>query len=422
LTALLFALLGMGVLPIMLTMSRPEQIVLIVVTAALAGTTLAARGHAVRRSRYAWPYLILVLGVAAISSHLKGVIVAPLILACILLAGKSNEWRSRVLPAAIFAGLAGQAFVYWVSRFRCPGDPILAADLANENIAAALSRGGGFGSMIGFSLSGANPNNYIALTELRPRLMSDWLPQGLISETGAMIRYLPMNLAWNALMLIGAICLFHALRQSWRERRIDHSATVPAIIVALVLVWGFSQRIKNDYEIMFVMPLIAIFGLFALTAVSWSEAHTRQLRIATLALVAISLVGQADIARRLVPPLLQTAQNPGYIANQKLSVSAFNYGAIRSQIRQAGRLCGIGAKGRAQRPLVDDVTAFAFTDSWRPMHYLGVIGQWRGSIDDPIAHLRSRGSEGVIIGCHLLPPALQAAAIRSGKFCCVSAR
>ena len=382
LTALLFALLGMGLLPIMLTMSRPEQVILLAITAGLMCATIAARGDAMRPHRNLWPVLILVLGIAAISSHLKGIVVAPLILACILLAGKGKDWRFRLAPAALFAGLTAQALGYWISRFRCPADPVLAAQLANENIAAALTRGGGFASLLAFGLPGANPNNYIALVELRPRVMSDWLPQGLISESAAMIRYVPMNLAWNALMLISAICLFHALRQRWRERRLDLAVAVPLIIAGLVLVWGFSQRVKNDYEIMFVMPLIAIFGLFSLTAISWTAERKRQMRAAALLLVAISLAGQIDIARRLLPPLFQTAQQPGDIDGQKGSVAAFGYSAIRGPIRQTARMCGIGTRGPAQRPLVDDVTAFAFTDSWRPMHYLGVIGQWRGSIRD----------------------------------------
>lgn len=422
LTAWLFALLGMGLLPIMLTMSRPDQLILLTVTAALICGTIAARSDAIRPHRNLWPLLILLLGIAAISSHLKGIVVAPLILACILLAGKGKDWRFRLAPAALFAGLTVQALGYWISRFRCPGDPLLAAGLANENIAAALTGGGGFASVLAFGLPGANPNNYIEIVELRPKVLSNWLPQGLISEAEAIIRYVPMNLAWNALMLISAICLFHALRQRWRERRLDLAVAVPLIAAGLVLVWGFSQRFKNDYEIMFVMPLIALFGLFSLTAIGWTDERKRQMRTAAILLVAISLAGQIDIARRLLPPLFKAAQHPGYIDGQKVSVAAFNYSAIRGPIRQTARMCGIGTRGPAQRPLVDDVTAFAFTDSWRPMHYLGVIGMWRGSIRDPIAHLRSRGSEGLIMGCHLLPPELQAIAIRNGSFCCISTR
>ena len=425
LMALAFGLLGMGLLPVMLTMSRPDQIILLAATAALLVAVMASQGEALgppRYRRWMWPLLIVLIALPALSWHLKGILFAPLFLVCILFAGPAKDWKPRLLPALLFAGLAAQAAHYWLARFRCPGDPGLAARLASENIASALAEGGSWGGLLWTAIQGANPNIYISFAEVRLRVMSDWLPPNLIGETAATIRYLPMNLAWNALMLVGLLCLLRALLQRWRERRIDLMVAAPAVIAALVLVWGMSQRVKNDYEIMTVMPMIALFGLFSLAAIDWTPARTRQLRIAAIALVAVSLFGQIDVIRRLAPPFYRAAQTPGYVTGQKTSVSAYGYGAIRGQIRQTARQCGIGESGRARHPLVDDVTAFAMTDSWQPFHYLGVIGQWRGTIGDPLAYLTSRGSEGLIVGCHLLGPELRARAIRSGEFCCISTR
>lgn len=424
LMALTFALLGMGLLPIMLTMSRPDQVILLTTTAALLTATLASREAvtAPRWRRWCWPLLIVAIALPALSWHLKGILFAPLFLVCILFAGTAGHWRARIVSGLLFNGLAASAAHYWIARFRCPGDPGLAARLASENIASALAEGKNLGELIGIAIQGANPNHYIAFAELRLRVMSDWLPRDLISEAGAMIRYLPMNLAWNALMLIGVICLLRALVQRWRERRLDLGIAAPVVIAGLVLVWGMSQRVKNDYEIMTVMPMIALFGLFSLTAVVWTERRTRQLRLFSMALVAVSLIGQADLVRRLAPPLYRAAQTPGYVQGQNTSVSAYGYSAIRDQIRQTAKQCGIGANGRARHPLIDDVTYFAFADSWQPFHYLGVIGQWRGTISDPAAYLKSRGSEGMILGCHHLGPSLQGRAIRNGAFCCVSTR
>lgn len=424
LLALAFGLLGMGLLPIMLTMSRPDQVILLTTTAALLTATIAAKDSAASSGhrRWLWPLLIVLLAIPALSWHLKGILFAPLFLICILFAGQAKDWKLRAPFALVFVGLAAQAAQYWVARFRCPGDPGLAARLASENIASALAEGKNWQELLWTAIQGANPNIYISFAEVRIRVMSDWLPQGLIDETGATIRYLPMNLAWNALMLIGLVCLLRALLLRWREKRIDFAVAAPVVIAGLVLVWGMSQRVKNDYEIMTVMPMIALFGLFSLTAIGWTERRTRQLRIAAVALVAVSLIGQIDVIRRLAPPLYQAAQTPGYVAGQKTSVSGYGYSAIRSQIRQTAKQCGIGTQGRARHPLVDDVTAFAMTDSWQPFHYLGVIGQWRGTISDPLAYLKSRGSEGLIVGCHLLSPELQSKAIRNGQFCCISTR
>ena len=138
--------------------------------------------------------------------------------------------------------------------------------------------------------------------------------------------------------------------------------------------------------------------------------------------VALSIAGQIDIAMRYMPPLLRAAARPGYVEGQRASASVFGYGAIRGQIVATARLCGIGTHGRAVHPLLDDVTYFAMEDSWQPFHRLAVLGNWKGSIRDPLTYLKSRGSDGLIMGCHLLSPGLRQQAIQNGEFCCIGTR
>ena len=133
-------------------------------------------------------------------------------------------------------------------------------------------------------------------------------------------------------------------------------------------------------------------------------------------------MAQADIVRRYFPPLWQAAGHAGYVDGQGFSVSVYGYGSIREQIRGTARQCGIGAHGRAQRPLVDDTTYFAMEDSWRPYHVLGVFEKWNGSIRDPLAYLKAQHSEGLIVGCRLLGTDLLRMSVRHGDFCCIPTR
>jgi hypothetical protein len=55
-----------------------------------------------------------------------------------------------------------------------------------------------------------------------------------------------------------------------------------------------------------------------------------------------------------------------------------------------------------------------------PLHRLGVLSVWTGSITAPVAYLRSRGSDGVVVGCEYLPQEMRAAASRSGEICAIS--
>jgi hypothetical protein len=252
--------------------------------------------------------------------------------------------------------------------------------------------------------------------------MSTWLPYGRIGQTGTLARLLPMLLAWNAMLLLAAICLIRALRTGLRERRAEFVPVAGLTSAGLMTVWGMSQLTRNDYEAMIVLPMLAVFIVLALAAVPWPERRARQLGLAACGLAVLSLLAQADIVRRYAPPLLAATARAGAVEGQGFSVSAWRYGAVRQQIRDTARLCGIGAAGRAYRPLLDDTTYFAMAGSYRPFHVLGVFEKWNGSIRDPQAYLRAQGSEGMIVGCRLLTPEAQARGRRLGDFCCIATR
>ena len=424
LRALAFALLGMGVLPLMLVMSRPDQIVLLAMTCAVLVAVVAAQRTATGAvSTWLWPLAIAALGVAAISYHLKGVLIAPLILVCIFLSGSGKRTlTARILAMLLFTGMAAQGAHYWVERFRCPDDPILAERLAKQNIASALVTEGDWRNVTMTALIGANPNNYIMLAEARKYPMSDWLPRGQIDNKASIARFIVMGLAWNGATVIAMFCLILALRRRWRERRIDLATAVPVALAGLAMIWGISQRARNDYEIMIALPMLALFCVFSLSAIPWTPQRTRQLGVGIAIVALCSLVGQADIARRYYPLLRSAADQTGYVFRQPYSVSAYGFGPLRQTILDTARLCGIGKNGRAQRPLVDDITYFAMINSWRPFHRFGVLETWNGSIKDPIAYLHSRGSEGMVVDCRALSPSLRQQAIRNGQYCCISTR
>ena len=424
LRALAFALLGMGVLPLMLVMSRPDQIVLLAMTGAVLVAVVASQKRATGLlSTWLWPLAIAALGVAAISYHLKGVLIAPLILVCIFLSGSGKRTlTARVLAMLLFTGMAVQGAHYWVERFRCPDDPVLAERLAKQNIASALATEDDWRAVTLIALIGANPNNYIMLAEARKYPMSDWLPRGQIDNKASIARFMVMGLAWNGTTVIAMFCLILALRQRWRERRVDLATAIPVALAALAMVWGISQRARNDYEIMIALPMLALFCVFSLSAIPWTSLRAKQLGVGIAIIALCSLVGQADIARRYYPLLRSAADQTGYVFRQPFSVSAYGFGPLRQTILDTAHLCGIGRNGRAQRPLVDDITYFAMIDSWRPFHRFGVLETWNGSIKDPIAYLRSRGSEGMVVDCRALSPSLRLQAIRNGQYCCISTR
>ena len=114
------------------------------------------------------------------------------------------------------------------------------------------------------------------------------------------------------------------------------------------------------------------------------------------------------------PSLASAFTQTGFVAGQPNSVSVLGYATIRPDILGAAKQCGISADHRASNLLVDALTYFTFMTSYRPQFRLGVFGVWKGSISYPIAYLRERRSDGVIVSCQSLPPDLLMKARRQG--------
>jgi hypothetical protein len=424
LTAVAFGLLGLGLLPWFMVMSRPEHPILLTsAVAMLIAATASGRTGIWTRYAWVWPLLIVGLAVVAMSYHMKGILFLPLFLLCIFFCGDGKKSLFlRIAAMVLLTGLALVATRYWVDRFSCPGDPELALRLAQQNIMSVVAAGGDWSSLVSHMIRGANPNEYIVIAEARPYPLSAWLPIKLTSGNAALARFIPTVLAWNLALGIALICLFKALRSNWREKRLAVVPAIAAVCAGMVLVWGMSQLHKNSYEAATILPLLTLFTVFALASVPWTAQRTRQLSLAVFGLVAFSIVAQLDIAARYGPELLRRAAQPGYLKEQHTSASVYGYSRIRQNIVDTARMCGIGANGRAVHPMIDDVTYFAMADSYQPFHRLGVLLEWNGTIRDPMAYLKSRGSEGMIVGCRFLVPKLRVQAKRNGEFCCISTR
>ena len=154
--------------------------------------------------------------------------------------------------------LVGTAAAYWVGRFRCPGDPAFAAQLARENIAAVAAAGGNTGDLLLQALKGANPLNYIALAIPTKTPMSNWIPADLFPGYVTSISGLFVLAGWfTAFVLIAVAVSRHVKGAGWRGLG-EPRLLIAGAIVACVLVWGASQLIKNVYEAAHILPMLLL--------------------------------------------------------------------------------------------------------------------------------------------------------------------
>ena len=166
------------------------------------------------------------------------------------------------------------------------------------------------------------------------------------------------------------------------------------------------------------------FSLLLLACVlTWSLPSAAPSRIARglpLIFATAALISQALVIGASAGPLYRAATASAYPPGQPFSVSMGDYAAVERDIGRAMHGAGIATDRPLKRLLVDDLTYLALQEHRLPLHRLGVLSVWTGSITDPVAYLRSRGSDGVVVGCAYLPPEMRAAASRSGEICAIS--
>jgi hypothetical protein len=419
---ILLSLLGMGLLPFLLVLSRPEQPVLLATTAIILLALLPLPPRNATGWTWAKVALTLVLATIAMSYHLKGVLYSVVALVCLAVCARgSGTVLPRVIGGITMLALTASAAQYWTGRFQCPGDAKLAAMLAGENIAAVVAQGGSPADLIQQAVRGANPFNYVGLAIPNQWPMSNWIPPEMFSGQITGVVGLFLLAGWLAAFVLTFVALAgHFKHAGWRGLAEPRVPIVFAIF-GCVLVWGASQLNKNVYEGAHVLPLLLL--AFAL---AWSlptadrVGSSRAGAVLPLAFVSAALIGQVLVLGTSALPMLRAAQDPGYPERQPFSVSLTGYGAVRQDIDRALAMSGMPSGRPLRRVLIDDLTYLALQQHRLPLHRLGVLSTWNGSIGDPVAYLRSRNSDGVVVGCRYLPSDMLAAASRSGEICAVS--
>ena len=423
-----FSLLGLGVLPFLLVLSRPEQPLLICITLALL---VASRRWGESKTEDDSPAkaalvsaAVLLIGLVAISYHLKGILYAPVFVIALFAASRG---RGTIVPRVVAAGLFGAcAFValrYWVDRFACPGDPLLAAQLAKENAATLLltrDLAAGVAAWLSHGVEVLSPLRYLDLVTPAPRYMSDWLPPGVVSIQTYTLWAAALRVAWGFALLAVAAAGAMAVMRLVRDRRVDRRLLLGLALAGIVIGWGLMQITKNSYESALALPASVLAFLLILSAAPRHALLDRLVRQLSVVLLVLAVGSQIALFAFYARPLWQAAATPGYLAAQRFSYSPYGYRTLEQDIAKAGEACGFRHGTRPRALLIDDLTYLAYQQSWRPLHRNGVLNSWNGTISDPVAYLRSQGSTGLMIGCAYLPPEVRARAKRSGQFCCLN--
>ena len=426
------AIIGFGLMclantPLILVMSRPEQPLLLATTAALL-LALPRRGQPEERetpARAAWlrSLGLLVLTVIALSYHLKGLFLFPVFLGVLVFASRG---RAAIVPRALVAiALVAVTLVsaqYWAHRLACPGDAILRAEYARNSAGmdfATVHRLSDLPPLIAGLWHNVGLLDYISLAKPDEFPLSDWLPHGQLSDDVSDQWDFALRHLWELAIVFGLVGLAVATVRMIRARRIDPRVVLAGAILVTLLGWGATRLVRNFYEAAFMLPLLMMAMLLLLSAAG----NARWFSIARTAVAGVigiaALVSIPLTVAIWKDSLVQSWLQEGYVKGQGHSVAFRHFNHVRHEIRATAKLCNIPPPERAKGLVLDDLSYFPYMRARLPQHQLGVVGIWKGTISDPIAYLKSRGSDGVLVSCGLLPPDLLKRAKRHGDFCCL---
>jgi len=333
-------LMGLGVMPWLLVWSRPEQPIIL---AATAGLLIALGGARTQR----WgPMLIALLATVALSYHFKALVLMPLFIACIAATAPLRAaWWNRGLAIAAVGAMAMVGARYWFARLSCPDDVLLAAAGLKQNISLQLLTGSGSWFSAPLRLI-ANYNLPAYVTQAAPDItpMSNWLPAHLVTKPVQIGWCVAMILAWTAGYGLTVWALIDAARRRVRDAR----PWLALVVLGCASVWCVGQVVRNVYEASFVLPLLTLAMVLALSTPGLParlEAATRgTARAIALALPLSALSGAGDlwaIAGRWFGTRRLSARAPlfaGHCRLSRLAHADFGRGtAVRHQARNGAR-------------------------------------------------------------------------------------
>ena len=310
---------------------------------------------------------------------------------------------------------------YWFNRLSCPNDAILAYQHSHQTVGFLLGQSANWMDALAKVASNFNLQRYLGLVSPTVEPMAHWLLYHQVTEFQESAFKQALDLLWGLVLVASGASIALVAWQARKIRHLPPQVVLAVILFATAVVWCFSQLRRNAYEASFVLPMVMLAFVLALSAPHGSRLLARATVWLTCILVPAMLVSEGLIAVLYGPDLSASAHQHAILEKHYMSVPVFGYQTTRADILGAARQCGLSPARHASNLMVDDTTYFAFMESPRPQHQLSILDPLaRGTITDPIAYLRSRGSAGAILSCHWLPPELARRAHRQGAFCCLA--
>jgi len=417
------AVLGLGVLPLTLVLSRSEQWFLLLLTYFVFFPLINKNRGMFFSGLHA---LVFVTCTSLLFyTHPKAAFFAPVVIVSGWISFRGCRWLQMFTLAFAIVCLA-QSVLAAKELFNCENAPIIAAAFSKQtsSLSALMVQPLGLVLELGGNLV-TFPQKIIDHSVFQVAYQSFWLPSIPVGDARDGLVRLVNPLIAGCLLLVIALGLtippvaFVFARIQGTSGNVHFLAgTLWFSLVAHLAIY----RTWNFYGGILVIGTLVLLITLSLGSVPWTKYWRRAGAAVLFLLCTIFVLSALVLASSVVPRLMNDGEGRDFgLPGQPLSVPTFTYAAQREKIRLFASACGLEGDG-ARRLVVDDLTYFAFDGLHEPMHlvYLSESGMGpdiKGG--DLIGFLNRMASPGVIAQCTFLPPAVRQHAMEDGNLCCV---
>ena len=418
------AVLGLGVLPFTLVLSRSEQWFLLLLTYFVFFPLLNQKAGVFFSGLHA---LVFVTCTSLLFyTHPKAAFFSPVVIVSGWIAFRGRSWL-QVLTVAFAIVCLAQSVLAAKELFNCENAPIIAAAFSKQtsSLSALVVQPVGLMLELGGNLL-TFPKKVIDHSVFQVAYQSFWLPSVPVGDALDGLGRLVNPLIAGCLLLVIALGLtlppvafvFARIRGSLGDLHFLTGILWFSLVAHLAI-----YRTWNFYGGILVIGILILLIALSLGGIPWSK-HWRKAGTGVLiSLCGVFLLSALVLVTSVIPRLMNGEEARDFgVPGQPLSVPTFTYPAQREKIRRFASSCGLEGDS-ARRLVVDDLTYFAFDGLREPMHLVYISESGMGPDikgGDLIAFLNRMASPGVIAQCTFLPPAVRQYALEDGNLCCAN--
>lgn len=409
------SLMFFGTLPIMMTLNRPEQALIVAITASCFLPLIQGNGISIQ--------IFLISSFSFLVAwffpqHPKTLLFLPFFLTVCFFLPIRRAYRFG-LTLWIFV-MAYSSFSFYSVYHACPLNPDI-----EQLFSATLISPSMFLKMPWFYTKQVVRNlfsisKYFNAISFSESSEASWLPPIEISLPVKILNFLMLTLLAGWLIDEALRCC-RSLRKQSSVLNLDFRAIGCSTLYLAAFSLVLLQTTKSFYNSTLFFPILILAGMLGNKKVSINTSNENLRKSLSYFTIGLSFVSLIFAAYLYLPKHITNWQKGGQLEFQYNSFSAFKWNEVRERVLRLSAQCNLENRPSTKHLVVDDITYPFFIKSVEPYHIGYITGFWSIGISDLSLFLKTHQSAGLISQCKYLPTSLVSQSLKDGYFCCLPA-